>query len=852
MTPEEYAAARRVFLEASRLEGAARSKFLDESCGSDARLRSIVESWLALDADELDALPVLGTGPVAEPHPGRIGEFEVIELLGEGGMGRVYLARQRTPDRLVAIKMLALTGAASRQAIARFEAEGEFLARLHHDGIAQVYSAGWHETEHGRIPYIVMEWIEGSRSLTTHADEAGLDLEGRLKLFLQLMDAVLHAHQRGVIHRDLKPSNVLVTKAGRCKVLDFGIARQVGPEAATSGDLTQHGQPIGTLSYMSPEQAQGLADIDVRTDVYALGVILFELIAGRLPFSLPADARAAVKMIADARPPRLDSIRPSVSRDLAAVVEVALAKEKQRRFDTVAAFADDVRRILERRPVSARPISSWERGVYFVRRRKATAAAIAFLVLGLLGSGSFGVKAYFAERTAEAKDREKRALEIEAMFRYGEQRAREGDWTKALQQYDEALGAGYPDPTEVRLAQIEALEGIGDVRAAGRVLDELSTQSDVALGEQLARVLLFRADRTKTPATRLAPFRGDALIEHALRLETLSKADTAYANALLSTSAKDQLRYLRDALRADSHHRSANEMIAPTLLAAGHPREALTAATEFRRLYPDDPAAQAIHLRVRTFLEGAIPEDLPADYPAVQDDVVAVLEQAVTALRVVREGVDELIVKDLQRDSLGAPRSSGVERLRIFAGFTPLFFARTSSSGSIEAMFRVPPRLSEVWFEVLKQLPSTLFGGHGSTEALEFFSKAKTTNDDALLAFYAGVHRLLLNRDNPAYWKDFAEAADRESWLDVRKASLVMVVLASNRHPGAVPRDVTSKAIEQLLRDFDSDRLGFNFLWHASRANGLDSLGGEVFHRWSGAFPDDPALAEAKAWDRTH
>lgn len=856
MTPEEYEAAGKIYREAKRLEDAARAEYLDGACRADARLRAIVESWLATDTNTIEVTP----GPRANstPIPEHIGEFEVLGLLGRGGMGEVYLARQRSPDRRVAIKTLDPETSMSRTSVARFEAEAEYLAKLHHDNIAQVYATGQRPTEHGPMPYLVMEWIEGGRSLTGYADAAGLGFAQRLAIFLQVAGAVAHAHQRGVIHRDLKPSNVLVTPDGRCKVLDFGVARALESHRANPGDLTRRGELIGTLPYMSPEQAQGRTDeIDVRTDVYALGVILFELVAGRLPFELPADRYEAVEMIVTALPPRLNTIR-DVPRDLAAVVDAALAKAKERRYDSVAAFADDVRRVLENRPVSTRPVSTWERGVYFVRRRKAVASAIAALVLGVVGSVSLGMKAWVADRTAQAREREanvakreRDALQVAAVFRLGEQLAREGDWGTAMKQYAEALEDGYPDRIEVQLAMVEALEGTGDVLGARRIIESLSGPG-LDLGKHRARVLLFQADQTKLPRSRFAPFQGDALLDEAIRLGTLSSADAAYAAALRSDNAKDQIRLLQDALRFDSHHRRANEMIAPTLLVSGHPQEALVAATEFRRLYPDDPAAQIIQLGVRAILGHPLAEDTIEQYPAIPAELIATLQSLVIARHVFRNST-EFLIRELQKEPLGLPPAGELERLGVASGFAAMALAPAPTNEMFEAAFRVPPRLSETWLEVVAGLPAIMFGRGGSAKALDSLSRAMTNNDDACIAFCAGVQRVLLDPEDPSPWKDFALAVERESWLDVRKASLTMVVLASRRHPEAVPPDVAPRAIEQLVREFECTELDFNFLWHASVELGkpAENVCGDVFFRWRAAFPTDPNLAKAEAWWRS-
>jgi serine/threonine protein kinase len=858
MTPEEYDAAGRIYREAKHLDSTTRAAFLDEVCKNDPRLREIVEAWLATKTATMEIAPTRRADEVSIPD--RIGEFVVLGRLGEGGMGQVFLARQRHPDRPVAIKTMNPDLTISRTSIARFEAEAEYLARLHHDNIAQVYASGQRPTDHGPVPYLVMEWIKDGRSLTEFANAAGVGLEGRLRLFLQVTDAVTHAHQRGVIHRDLKPSNILVTTEvtpeGRCKVLDFGVARALEPQGEPAGDLTRRGELIGTLPYMSPEQACGRTDeIDVRTDVYALGVILFELVAGRLPFELPADRYEAVEMIVTALPPRLNALRPDVPRDLAAVVDAALAKSKERRYDSVAAFASDVRCVLEGRPVSTRPVSTWERGVYFVRRRKATAAAIGAVALGLLGSGSFGAKAYFAEKTAVAREheattakRQRDALQAATIFQLGQQFAREGSWSAAMTKYDEALVAGYADPIEVQLAKVEALEGNGDVVAARRVIDELYG-SNRDFGIHRARVLLAYADRTKLAGSRSEAFRGDDLLDEAIGLGTLSAADTEYAAALYARTAKLQLQHLRNALRHDSRHRRANEMIAPTLLVCGHPREALVAASEFRRLYPDDPAAQTIQLGVRVLLEKSIPPDVLERYPAVPEDVLPSLHQLVAVIRGFRVAVD-FLNRELLKEAFREPPAKNSERLSVAAKFASLLVIGPSPSGTFESMFRVPPRLSETWLQVIAGLTSTMFDAGGSRSALEFLSKAMAENDDACIAYCAGVHRLLLNKDDPSYWKDFAAAAERESWLDVRKVSLTFIVLASRRHPGAVPPADTLRALRRLLHDFENSPLDYRFLWYASFELGAEAedLCGVVFHEWHDDFPDDPEIEKAKAW----
>jgi eukaryotic-like serine/threonine-protein kinase len=223
-------------------------------------------------------------GPSRGEDPDRIGPYRILRVLGEGGMGVVYLAEQTEPVRRQdALKILKL-GMDTRQVVARFDSERQALAVMEHAGIAKVFDAG--ATEAGR-PFFVMERVDGV-PITEFCDDHALGLRERVRLFVQVCRAVQHAHQKGVIHRDLKPSNVLVTEADGaplCKIIDFGIARATEQSAEERTRLTQHDQSLGTPAYMSPEQAIGSdLDIDTRTDIYSLGVLLYELLAGVLPF----------------------------------------------------------------------------------------------------------------------------------------------------------------------------------------------------------------------------------------------------------------------------------------------------------------------------------------------------------------------------------------------------------------------------------------------------------------------------------------------------------------------------------------------------------------------------------------
>ncbi|MHC4093823.1 MAG: serine/threonine protein kinase, partial [Planctomycetota bacterium] len=322
MTPQRYERLHRLFESACELEPHQRSALLDSECAGDPTMRREVEALLARDSDPSAFLesPALGedfgladvdkTAPgAAECEPGhRIDKYLIRETLGEGGVAVVYLAEQGKPvRRRVALKIVK-PGMDSRQVIARFEAERQALAMMDHVCVAKVFDAG--STEAGR-PYFVMEHVPGI-SITEHCDRQRLNTEDRLKLFMQVCQAVQHAHQKGIIHRDLKPGNVLVLiKDGQAvpKVIDFGVAKALHQRLTERTIFTEQGQLIGTPAYMSPEQAELTAqDIDTRSDIYALGVLLYELLTGALPFDPKTLRQAAFgeiqRIIREQEPPK--------------------------------------------------------------------------------------------------------------------------------------------------------------------------------------------------------------------------------------------------------------------------------------------------------------------------------------------------------------------------------------------------------------------------------------------------------------------------------------------------------------------------------------------------------------------
>ncbi|MGH7178615.1 MAG: protein kinase domain-containing protein, partial [Tepidisphaeraceae bacterium] len=343
--------------------------------------------------------------------PSRIGPYQIEGLIGEGGMGTVYRARQLEPiERTVALKVVKL-GMDTRQVIARFESERQTLALLEHANVARVLDAG--ATEAGR-PYFVMEYVQG-QPITAFADAAQMTLRQRLELFIQACDGVQHAHQKAIIHRDLKPSNILVTyQDGKplVKVIDFGVAKAIQQGDAERTLFTEAGQLVGTPEYMSPEQAEPTtAATDTRADVYSLGIVLYELLAGALPFE-PASLRSAgyaeiQRIIRDVEPPRpstrltslgdraaeiaqlrrapLEELHKQLRRELEWIPLKAIRKDREQRYATASELAQDIQNYLADRPLRAGPESAAYRARKFLRRNKIGVAASAAMVLLLIG-----------------------------------------------------------------------------------------------------------------------------------------------------------------------------------------------------------------------------------------------------------------------------------------------------------------------------------------------------------------------------------------------------------------------------------------------------------------------------------
>ena len=410
-----------VYHSALEQAGSRRAAFIEQACDGDESLRQEVESLLAhardtenfLEAPALDvAARDLSTSrePDTASHPASIGRYRIIRLLGEGGMGTVYEAEQEEPRRVVALKVIKL-GLATPDRLRRFRRESQALARLQHPGIAQIYESSTADAGFGPQPFFAMEFIRGL-PLKEYAEVHQLNTRQKLALMAKVCEAVHHAHQRGLIHRDLKPGNILVDETGQPKILDFGVAH-VEEADVQEGDSqptmqTGLGQLVGTLAYMSPEQVLGdPLEVDTRSDVYALGVILYELLSGRMPYEVNhRQLTEAVHTIRDEEPVSLSSIDRDYRGDVETLVRKALEKHKTRRYTSAADLGADIQRYLSDEPITARPPSAGYQLRKFARRHRGLMAsmAVVFVVLlaGVAVSTAMAVRARRAEAEARA------------------------------------------------------------------------------------------------------------------------------------------------------------------------------------------------------------------------------------------------------------------------------------------------------------------------------------------------------------------------------------------------------------------------------------------------------------------
>jgi len=551
----------------------------------------------AVDAQPSHIRPTASVDALFEWPGGRVGSYKLCGILGEGGMGVVYLAEQQRPiKRQVAVKLVK-PGMDSGRVIARFEAEQQALALLDHPNIAHVYDAG--TTEAGR-PYFVMEYVKGV-PITEYCDRQKSEIEDRLGLFLNVCEAVQHAHQKGIIHRDIKPSNILIAmKDGQAvpKIIDFGIAKALTQPLTERTLYTEQGQFIGTPEYMSPEQVEMSAQgVDTRTDIYSLGVVLYQLLAGVLPFeaeTLREGGPEHIRRVICERDPktpstRLRTVSGEESTKLAQLRRIdvrthkqklhgeldwitlkAMEKDLNRRYPTAHALAEDIRHHLNDEPVTARSPTTVYRLRKFVRRNrmKVIAASVALVLLCCIVILAMTYSRASRQARAAAALRDQDTLQT-AQEAFSERR-----FTEALELISSIAGSDYVG-SQARLLQANILLEGGHPQAAEEKLSSLVQAKPEIAGTAhalLARIYWENSDNQTGSLEQAAYHREEA---ERLLPET---ADSFYLGALTALTVKETMQMLEKALALDPRHYPSRRLHACTLWASQHYSEMETDA----------------------------------------------------------------------------------------------------------------------------------------------------------------------------------------------------------------------------------------------------------------------------------
>ncbi len=430
------------------------------------------------DTDTEETLPGQPVSARAVRPDVLIAGYRILRVIGEGGMGTVYEAEQEKPRRIVALKMIK-PGLATAALLRRFELEAHALGRLSHPGIAQIYEAGMADAGHGPQPYFAMELVTGL-PLDQYLTERNPGVRERLDLVARICDAVHHAHQKGIIHRDLKPGNIFVEDSGQPRVLDFGLARVTDSDIQATMQ-TDFGQIVGTLPYMSPEQVLGdpLA-LDTRSDVYALGVLLYLVLAGHLPYDLKkAHLAECIRVIREVDPSPLGTVSREFRGDVETIAARALEKEKERRYQSAAELGSDLRRHLSHEPIVAHRASAAYQLGKFARRNRTLVAGAAATVLALVAG--VGVSSWQAVRARRAEGlATSRLAQTQEARALAERRREEAEGARRLAEERRTEAEGRKSEAESRKAEAERARAAEGAQRVAAEASERTSRSEAA------------------------------------------------------------------------------------------------------------------------------------------------------------------------------------------------------------------------------------------------------------------------------------------------------------------------------------------------------------------------------------
>jgi serine/threonine protein kinase len=660
--------------------------------------------------------------------------YEILSVLGRGGMGVVYKARQVALKRLVALKMILSAEHAGDEALARFKIEAEAVARLRHPYIVQVFESG-NAAGH---PYLALEFIEGG---TLSQKLAGTPLAAREAAVLcqRLAEGMQAAHAAGVVHRDLKPQNVLLDGGSldHPKIADFGLAKTLDDDSGR----TRTGQVMGTPSYMSPEQADGHLDqIGARTDVYALGAILYELLTGRPPFrgTSPLDTLEQVRT-QDPVPP--SHLSPTVPRDLEAICLKCLEKQSHKRYASAQALSDDLGRFLSNRPTIARPTTSLENAWKFARRNKVVVGVVvALLFATIISTISAGVARF---QTAEAKKQEDEAKKQEreakkqlhaahvATLKLHQQT---GQHRQAIKLADEILAEDCDDKVEIRLQKLESLMAVS---AHPKAVEEVAILKKMPLGDKEGRIKLVEVELDRKGDLKERTTK----INEAIKMG-LPPGDNEYAQALIAESDEASIRLLNQAIEKNPYHYTAHQVLAMLLMIVGRSAPAREIAIRGQTLFPEDPTFLAIRAecealdgnadKARALVESARPQ--------MGDEMCDLLKIGFEALIKTRdwEGLISDILEGKQQeivDNLWQRLAPAAEK--IMPWMAKQGVSKDPSTVQFDKVFSLPIFMRKSLG--ITVLPPMMLGGEIKPEVLREVRKTAESNKEATSWFVLGM-----------------------------------------------------------------------------------------------------------------